>query len=105
MHYTLIVGILVCILMGFAAIQYAAAVKTHRLLIRMLPLVLPVLVLVFCIVISALGGASPSVVAENRALAFFLAVPAASALVGCCMGLILYRLTKESKLPSTEEIG
>ena len=103
MHYTLIVGILVGILIGFAAIQYATAVKSHRFLIRLLPLALPVLVLIFCIVISALDGTSPSIVAENRTFAFFLAVPAASALVGCCMGLILYRLTKESKLPSTEE--
>lgn len=103
MHYTLIVGILVCILIGFAAIQYAIAVKSYRFLIRLLPLVLPVLVLIFCIVISASDGASSSLAAENRALAFFLAVPAVSALVGCCMGLILYRLTKESKLPSTEE--
>lgn len=91
MHDTLIVGSLVCILIAFSAIEYVTAVKSHRFVIRLLPLSLPVLVLLLCMVIT------------NEALAFFLAVPAVNALAGCCMGWILYRLTKESRRHSDEK--
>ncbi len=100
---TLFVGFLVCILMGFADIQYAAAKKCRRFLTRLLPLVFPILVLAFCAAVAASGGYSESVLAENQAFAFFLAVPAVSALVGCFMGLVLARLTKQVNKPTTDE--
>lgn len=78
----------------FCVIQFWISNKIKKAWIKCIPIGITVLGLLFCFVLylNIFWTNSPSVIAENRLLAWILVIPFTTAFIGCLIGGITCKL-------------
>ena len=87
------------IIVIFCGLQFMLLTRINNAFIKYLPITAAIISLLFCFVIylNVFWTDSPSVIAENQYFARFISVPLGASVIGCLLGLLLYKLFKNDK--------